>query len=953
MFRSIAYLLCALLLPASSLGLPNTPPNAIECGLRAPLHLRLNSSYSSWWLGVEKGSKLYKVVEPPATVMAVLSNQSTETVLNKPFYGKNLQTILQNKTMAALFDRPWYYTIYFQTPDHSVGCHATLTMKGINYRSDEIELNGKPIVPRNGTGMVGTLRYFDFDISTLRDDKNANVLSVRLQRPHDWPMEPNSTELAMPFLDWNPEPPDGNLGIWRDIELTMFPSVPVSIRFPLVNLLKLPSPENDTCLVECAFELYNSDPAASHKGRVKVELTFFRPIVQEKQREISAVVTLLPQSGKVVALTAASVENCSELLWWPWQMEPRSKQGGFYRAKLHGLSASFHASSLFSTPPVSDTLHAHFGLRKITKVNVLVGEGFHPSPSIPNMTSAALFSVNGRRLMVRGGGFASDLFLRTKNTPIDFKRHVQYVQQLGLNTIRLEGQFVDDALFQYANEYGVLIIPGIVCCDAWQHWDLWGTEQVTVAMDSVRSQVKRLRIHPSSFCFLLSSDELPPEDIERGYENILREEMWPNPTMSSAGSWISPLSGQSGAKMTGPYAWVPPNYWTDPTAKKMYGGASGFIAETSPGASVLTMEAIAITIPEKHEWDHGSTQPNDYWTWHAGSETGKFSTLAWFTPALNARLGNSRSAGEFTCKSQYMAYESHRAMMEAYSMNKYGGGNDAFVSTGVVQWMLNSAWPSNIWHLYDYYGIGGGAFYGTKKATHFPLHLAFDYTSFGVTLINSGYTSFTSETLVATASLHTAMEGKTLVTQTLSLPKVIHSDTSVNVLSALPKSWLGLHEGTVLLRLVLSTTVEHTENPMDVGTYALPGARSTHDVVDFTSCNYFRCNLSSFANMTDLQFIPPARVNIDAYLTGMKTVSVILENPHLDRIAFFVNVASVLFSDGNTVDNLVWSDNYIVLLPQERRTITAQIYSPGWTNSSKLTVKRVRLRVFNNCTTGT
>eukprot|EP00505_MAST-04D_sp_SCG-Rhode-Island_P004899 Stramenopile-MAST_4_protein_4899 len=159
-------------------------------------------------------------------------------------------------------------------------------MKGINYRSDEIELNGKPIVPRNGTGMVGTLRYFDFDISTLRDDKNANVLSVRLQRPHDWPMEPNSTELAMPFLDWNPEPPDGNLGIWRDIELTMFPSVPVSIRFPLVNLLKLPSPENDTCLVECAFELYNSDPAASHKGRVKVELTFFRPIVQEKQREI-------------------------------------------------------------------------------------------------------------------------------------------------------------------------------------------------------------------------------------------------------------------------------------------------------------------------------------------------------------------------------------------------------------------------------------------------------------------------------------------------------------------------------------------------------------------------------------------------------------------------------------------------------------------------------------------
>ena len=35
-------------------------------------------------------------------------------------------------------------------------------------------------------------------------------------------------------------------------------------------------------------------------------------------------------------------------------------------------------------------------------------------------------------------------------------------------------------------------------------------------------------------------------------------------------------------------------------------------------------------------------------------------------------------------------------MFEAYSRNKY-------TSTGVIQWMLNNAWPSMIWHLYDYY----------------------------------------------------------------------------------------------------------------------------------------------------------------------------------------------------------------------------------------------------------
>ena len=47
-------------------------------------------------------------------------------------------------------------------------------------------------------------------------------------------------------------------------------------------------------------------------------------------------------------------------------------------------------------------------------------------------------------------------------------------------------------------------------------------------------------------------------------------------------------------------------------------------------------------------------------------------------------------------KAQLEAYESHRAMFEAYTKNKYN-------STGLIQWMLNSAWPSNMWHLYDYY----------------------------------------------------------------------------------------------------------------------------------------------------------------------------------------------------------------------------------------------------------
>lgn len=46
------------------------------------------------------------------------------------------------------------------------------------------------------------------------------------------------------------------------------------------------------------------------------------------------------------------------------------------------------------------------------------------------------------------------------------------------------------------------MMPGICCCDSWQDWGKWDTEHYSIAEESVRSQVKRLRIHPSVFVFV-------------------------------------------------------------------------------------------------------------------------------------------------------------------------------------------------------------------------------------------------------------------------------------------------------------------------------------------------------------------------------------------------------------------------------------------------------------------
>ena len=76
-----------------------------------------------------------------------------------------------------------------------------------------------------------------------------------------------------------------------------------------------------------------------------------------------------------------------------------------------------------------------------------------------------------------------------------------------------------------------------------------------------------------------------------------------------------------------------------------------------------------------------------------------------------------------------MDYESERAMFEAYGRNKY-------LSTGVIHWMLNNAWPSVVWNLYDYYLRTGGAYFGTKKACE-PLHVQYSYDDDSVVVVNS------------------------------------------------------------------------------------------------------------------------------------------------------------------------------------------------------------------------
>jgi exo-1,4-beta-D-glucosaminidase len=537
-----------------------------------------------------------------------------------------------------------------------------------------------------------------------------------------------------------------------------------------------------------------------------------------------------------------------------------------------------------------------------------------------------LYKVNGQNILIRGAGYCPDLFLRSESDNDWQDKVMALTRDLNLNTIRFEGKHPSDHIYDKADEMGILMIPGWCCCDAWQNWGKWGTEQHTVAQESTRSQVKRLRIHASALSFWYSSDELPPATVENEFLAVFKAEKWPNTLLASASELTSSITGPTGVKMSGPYSWVAPNYWlTDPG---QVGGAFGFLTEGGPGEAPLSLEMMSVTIPSSALWPI-----NSQWNYHCGAASGNFNNLNHFTPPLNSRFGNATSAADYLRKAQASIYEGHRAMFEGYSRNKY-------TATGVVQWMLNNAWPGNIWHLFDsYLSPNPGSYFGSKKGCE-PVHIQYSYDDNSIWVINSLYT--------ATAATHAAITilnytGASAYTHELDVASI--GPDKGNKIFTLPATTT-----TTSYFLRLHLTDSSTGAVVSHNDYWLS---KTQDVAQWSRSTWYNTPYSSYADYTQLQSLPNINVTGSATTTsanGQYTTTVTLRNPSTTGVALLVHARllkkGVTPSDLSPADvtPLFWDDNYVTLFPSETRTLKAT-YS---TSSAGGQEPDLVVEVFNN-----
>jgi exo-1,4-beta-D-glucosaminidase len=782
----------------------------------------------------------------PSTPLAALTRNGA---IKDPYFGKNLEAI-----PAADFAGPWWYRTEF-TIDPPLTPAAALVFEGINYSAD-VWLNGEQIGRREE--LAGAFRMFEIDVSRHLQS-GVNSLAVLVSPPQ--PGDP-----TIGFVDWNPAPPDRNMGLWREVRLRRTGQVSLDQAF-VRSEVDLESLDRASLTVTARVRNHAARPVGvtlrgSITGGIEVEQRVELDAGEERQ------VTFAPKEFSELV-----VEH--PRLWWP---------NGLGNPEMYELDLSAQVDG-----QVSDRQEVPFGVREVDDYLTEAGDRG--------------YTVNGKKVLIRGGGWVDDLFLDDSDRKIEDQ--IRYVQHMNLNTIRLEGFWGSTSkVYDLADRYGIMVLVGWSCQWEWEDYlggpvDEFGgidtPQEMSLIARSLRDQVLWLRNHPSVVVWTLGSDMLPRPELEQKYYDELAEVDPTRPTLISCATGVSEVSGPSGVKMNGPYDWVPPNYWY---AGRRRGSAYGFNTETGPGPQPPPIQSIQRMLPEESWWPI-----DEMWEYHCGRH--EFNTMKRYERALEERYGAAADLADFARKAQVANYEGMRAMFEAFSIRRPA-------TTGIIQWMLNSAWPEMYWQLYDYYLVPNGAFYGARDASR-PLNIAYDYADRGIVVVND-----TAEPLAGMSARVRVLDLESRVLSDESWELAVAADSIERVGSVpRPSAKRGAYfVDARILRADGSTAVS-----------SLYWLSADEDVLDWEASEWFVTPVVRYADLRGLAALPPVALEVEHRFEETSEGSalrVTLANPS-DRLAFFVELSVVGAESGRLAAPILWSDNYVSLLPGERLEIQAEI----------------------------
>jgi exo-1,4-beta-D-glucosaminidase len=275
---------------------------------------------------------------------------------------------------------------------------------------------------------------------------------------------------------------------------------------------------------------------------------------------------------------------------------------------------------------------------------------------------------------------------------------------------------------------------------------------------------------------------------------------------------------------------------------------------------------------------------------------------------MQQRYGSATNLDNYLLKAELQQYEAMRPMFEAFRVNRSK-------TTGVIQWMLNSAWPSFYWQLYDYYLLPTSAYYAARKANA-PLQVVYDYGNHNLYLVNETLEKYTK--LKARIRL-VDLNGKELLSEERMLSAEEISTSKIYTLPAL----------TGISFLSLELLNEKNEMMADNFYWLSPRA----DEYAWDKTEWYYTPMQTSADFRSLNNISFTEVNVSyshQQIHNESVVDVKLSNA-TNKTAFFMQM-NLRDKDDKTIFPVFWDDNYVSLLPGESRTYRCKL--PAMPSSS-------------------
>jgi beta-galactosidase/beta-glucuronidase len=332
----------------------------------------------------------------------------------------------------------------------------------------------------------------------------------------------------------------------------------------------------------------------------------------------------------------------------------------------------------------------------------------------------------------------------------------------------------------------------------------------------------------------------------------------------------------------GPYRVEPLRYYFENAPTKLHSEMG------SP--NVVEMDVLRRTMPESAMWPQGYQ-----WPLHDYHEQNPFTT------AVDKQYGGATNVADWLSFAQFVDYDAYRGMFEGQSKNRLG----------LLIWMSHPAWPSLLWQTYDYFFDTDAGYYGAKEAAE-PLHIQWNAATDAVEVVN--YNAGEQTGLMAHA-------------------QVLNIDGTVK--------WEKI--------AALDSHEDSTQSPMQLEFPA--GLARTHFIrltltrdKDVVSSNFYLHGLAE-GDYQGIRDLAGAKVTAKTHVRRTGTEwKITTELRNVSKTpALMVRVKAVRSKSGDLIVPALYDDNYIALMPGEKRTISISLEDAD-TRGEK---PRVRMSGYN------